>query len=101
MLAQVASDGEAAAPGERPVREGGVRVTSLDLDGAPDLEDLVGQLKPQLLEARDRAKAGVAEHERPRGSSHRGTLAPAIRPAMGRYERFVARDERRRPDHSG
>ena len=64
VLAQVARDGEAAAPGERPVGECRVRVVRLDLDGMPERQDLVGEMEPDLLEARHGAQPGVSKDER-------------------------------------
>ena len=63
VLAQVPADREPARPGERPVRQGRVRIIRLDLDGMPERQDIVSQLEPDLLEPRDRSKAGVAQDE--------------------------------------
>jgi hypothetical protein len=63
MVAQVAPDREPAGPGERPVRQGGIGVVGLDLDRVPEWEDLVGQVKADLVESGDGSKAGVAEDE--------------------------------------
>ena len=66
VLAQVAADREAAGPRERPVRQGGVRVAGLDLDGMPQRQHLVGEVEADLLEARDRPQpwCGEATNER-------------------------------------
>ena len=63
MLGEVARDGQAAAPGERPVGECGVRVAGLDLDGVPQRQHLVGEVQADALEPRDRPNAGVAQDE--------------------------------------
>src|SRR6185312_4362622 len=66
VLAQIARDGEAAAPGERPVGECRVRVVRLDLDGVPEWQDLISEMEADLLETRDRAQPSVSKDERAR-----------------------------------
>ena len=63
VLAQVPPDRESAAPRERPVRQGGVRIAGLELDGVPERQHLVSQVETDLVEARDRSKTGVAQDE--------------------------------------
>ena len=63
MVAQVARDRQATAPGERPVRQGGVRVARLHLDGVPERQDLIGQVQPDLLDVGERPKACLAKDE--------------------------------------
>ena len=66
VVAQVRREGEPAAPGERPVRQGGVRVVGLDLDRVPQRQHLVGEMEPKVLDAGYRPKARVTKDERAR-----------------------------------
>ena len=45
VIGEVARDRQPAAPRERPVGEGGVRIAGLDLDGVPQRQDLVTEVE--------------------------------------------------------
>jgi len=55
---------KAAGPGECPVRQGRLVVVGLDLDGAPERQDLPGEMEPDRFEAGDRSEVRVAQDER-------------------------------------
>ena len=57
VVAQVPPDGEPAAPGEGPVRERRLGIVGLDLDVMPERQHIVGQMKSDRLETRDRREA--------------------------------------------
>ena len=63
MVAEVACDGQPARPGERPVGQGGVRVATLDLDGAPERQHVIGQVQADPVEPGNRSKPGLPQDE--------------------------------------
>jgi len=63
VLAQIPPDRESAAPREGPVRQGGIRIAGLELDGVPERQHLVSQVETDLVEAGNRSKTGVAQDE--------------------------------------
>ena len=63
VVSEIATDGESASPGERPVRQRRVGIVGHQLDGVPQRQRLVREMEADLLEARNRAQVRVAEDE--------------------------------------
>ena len=64
MLLEVPRERLPAAPRERPVGQGRLRIAGLDLERVPDLQHVVGEMDRDARETGDRPKRGVAQDER-------------------------------------
>ena len=106
VVAEVASDRQAAAPRERPIGKRGVGVAGLHLDRMPQREGLVREVEPDAFQGRHRAQVRVAQDEGARGGRHGRTVRLRVRGAWtpnaywmrnddpaGRAPRAVARQQ--------
>ena len=74
VFAQVPPEREPAGPRERPVRQRGIRLAGLDLDGMPERQGVIGEVQADLLETRHGTESSVTQDEGAGRGGHRWTL---------------------------